>query len=1734
MDSLVPLSVTVLGEARDLLNALRRNRRFGYLLSFTSSSQPSEHPLVKEVKSLRDVVRIPVSSSSNNCSPLWADGILIPPDNLLTALDPFFEVVKSRDASGIITGVALQSLNRIAARTIELSIAKDLLPQYAPVLSAIVDAVSQCRFDATDPASDEVVLARITNVISTISESSAFPLLADASILRSVEACLGIASGRRRASELLKRTADGALAIVMRSLGNNFSNLAANSDVNAGNEIPAVIAEGVSGPAFGFALDADSFNQHGPASMAVVIGLIDLCARLADPMLAKNSGEQALGLELLATLLSAGGSKLGSHDLVKQRLLRDCCRAILRTLGSYRAPSHIIAAAFQIAIQFIHVFDKDAAPFVLALLGSVFPYYISGYENVAPNTRGEVEIPSPADSGNGSGAVKTTRNGSSGNLEGAVIEMDPVVREIGLESLAALLSTPGLLCFVYQLTDCNMTRMDIVQPLLKALGHASKTRRFKRRNKRLRASSSGTNRVTEASADIDSDEEDSLLMGNVNPEASRFSRASSLLCAESVLAIVDTVSDRLKLETAGLNSPAEMDYDALHRARKVRQAKTKLQAAAHVFNSDEKMNKASKLLKLLRGHGLVETRDSPNGTVSDDLDADVAAIVHFISNTPGLNKEKKGAILGEPDHLSRRVLEDYTGTFEFEDRPFTESLRVYLESFRLPGESQKIDRIVESFANRYFNQNKPLVNSTDTSNKNAPEKPTKQASGEEDDVSANGESNHNHDSASANGASPDLHVPEKGCRVFKNADAAHVLSYSVVLLNTDQHNHSIRKKMTFEDFVRNSRGINDREDLPRWFLAEIFESISAVEIRMSDEAGIGALTDVFWDEQIKQLEPDVTLLRSSRYSRVFDEDIFTLTWESAVVSANSILNEAADANSVQKALEGFLSVARCATSYRMSLPTDAVISSLCTATTIRDGPLFGAISRFGTDIKAQMASVALSGVARQCGDWLQCGGWQALVAYLLRLHALCLLPKELERKVGGYGSELVDVQKKELPSSSLIPAWWPSRPEKKDTENGKEKPKKASRPNGFFAAILAASIGSELDPEDEEDEELMSDSQGGSSGTGKISHVAPYFLRMRSKEDSEAQDLARKCIAGCRIEDVVITEAKVLQSSALEHLANAIARSAVRIMDSNEQKNANGEVVEEESNQTLSDSILEWADIAPPSPKHDSSAIAGVSSRNMSKMTMETESDFPSFSLAPTWEGALRERDERKAREFVTAFCVDVLCDLTLQNRDRLHIPWPALHSLIVRIISTANHPSPILERAVVALLRVGIRLLHRTEVHDDILRGLGLLVRLPTAAADSLSVPVAAGIYNIVKDHRPVIQTVSGWHAILSILENTARYDASAREIGLEALSCILKDQVASDTVYSEAYAPLLHAVLAYTSCPSVDISIHALELLYILSQRLCVVTTTDRSNDIGTRQIERVRFEAEMWQEYWNPLFLGFASAVRDSRGKVRNAALEVLERVIASGGSAELLTASQWGQALSTVILPLMNQLFSTHGFFNVTAEAERNAQRRLFAERNAASGRGRSRPFLTSPDHDEQLLRSVAAACNRTRMRASVLTSKTFLQHHISIAQGLPEDSFTQLWIGILEVFRVAVESGKAGVPELRGLAREKNGDNDDIVELVPENVKNLLLVMSDCGLLNQQQHVRWNATFAVVRKYLPDMEELISSATAVPGEKPNASPEKRSVAATTATVPLVEGNAITTTEGEAPVPVASTT
>ncbi|KAK3352865.1 hypothetical protein B0T25DRAFT_195524 [Lasiosphaeria hispida] len=173
------------------------------------------------------------------------------------------------------------------------------------------------------------------------------------------------------------------------------------------------------------------------------------------------------------------------------------------------------------------------------------------------------------------------------------------------------------------------------------------------------------------------------------------------------------------------------------------------------------------------------------GFIPSDKPQDIA---RFLRDEDRLDKAQIGEYLGEGDPKNIEVMHAFVDTMDFTKRLFVDALREFLQSFRLPGEAQKIDRFMLKFANRYV-----------TGNPNA----------------------------------------------FANADTPYILAYSVILLNTDLHSSKIAKHMSKQDFIKNNRGINDNADLPDEYLLAIYDDIASNEIVLKSEreaaAAAGAL-----------------------------------------------------------------------------------------------------------------------------------------------------------------------------------------------------------------------------------------------------------------------------------------------------------------------------------------------------------------------------------------------------------------------------------------------------------------------------------------------------------------------------------------------------------------------------------------------------------------------------------------------------------------------------------------------------------------------------------------------------------------------------------------------------------------------------------------------------------------------------------------------------------------------------
>ncbi|KAM0009665.1 putative Sec7 domain, mon2, dimerization and cyclophilin-binding domain, Sec7 domain superfamily [Helianthus debilis subsp. tardiflorus] len=333
-------------------------------------------------------------------------------------------------------------------------------------------------------------------------------------------------------------------------------------------------------------------------------------------------------------------------------------------------------------------------------------------------------------------------------------------------------------------------------------------------------------------------------------------------------------------------------------------------------------------------------------------------IAEFLKNVSGLNKTMIGDYLGEREDLSLKVMHAYVDSFDFQDMEFDEAIRTFLRGFRLPGEAQKIDRIMEKFAERYCKCNP---------------------------------------------------------KAFISADTAYVLAYSVIMLNTDAHNPMVKSKMSADDFIRNNRGIDDGKDLPEEYLRSLFGRISKNEIKMKEDdlavqqkqsvnnsnkiLGLDSILNIVVRKRDEENHTSEDLMRHMQEQ--FQEkarksesvyypatDVFILRfmieacWAPMLAAFSVPLDQSDDVIIIAQCLEGFRHAIHVTSAMSMKTHRDAYVTSLAKFTSLHSP----------ADIKQKNidAIKMIVTIADEDGDYLQ-EAWEHILTCVSRFENLHLL-----------------------------------------------------------------------------------------------------------------------------------------------------------------------------------------------------------------------------------------------------------------------------------------------------------------------------------------------------------------------------------------------------------------------------------------------------------------------------------------------------------------------------------------------------------------------------------------------------------------------------------------------------------------------------------------------------------------------------------------------------------------------
>ncbi|XP_069171054.1 IQ motif and SEC7 domain-containing protein 1 isoform X11 [Procambarus clarkii] len=156
------------------------------------------------------------------------------------------------------------------------------------------------------------------------------------------------------------------------------------------------------------------------------------------------------------------------------------------------------------------------------------------------------------------------------------------------------------------------------------------------------------------------------------------------------------------------------------------------------------------------------------------------AVAKFLLTRKGLSKQMIGEYLGNlQNNFNMAVLECFAHDIDLSGMQVDVALRKFQTHFRMPGEAQKIERLMQVFAQRYCQCNRDIV------------------------------------------------------AKLRDPETIFVLAFAIIMLNTDLHTASMKqeKRMKIDDFVKNLRGIDDGYDIEREMLEGMYQRIKSQEFR---------------------------------------------------------------------------------------------------------------------------------------------------------------------------------------------------------------------------------------------------------------------------------------------------------------------------------------------------------------------------------------------------------------------------------------------------------------------------------------------------------------------------------------------------------------------------------------------------------------------------------------------------------------------------------------------------------------------------------------------------------------------------------------------------------------------------------------------------------------------------------------------------------------------------------------
>ncbi|CAH6722603.1 ARF guanine-nucleotide exchange factor 2 [[Candida] jaroonii] len=748
----------------------------------------------------------------------------------LTILQPFLLVIKSSSTSGHITSLSLDSISKFLNYDIISTHSKNLQTS----LIQIISSLTHCRFEAADQNSDDAVLLKVLRLMESVLNSDLSNYLPNEIVSEVIQTCLSLACNKKR-SEVLRKAAEMTISLITARVFKQLHLIEPESNVEelktdfTGNKLP----EDIIGSANANTSVTDLQTSETEKSEEVEEDSEDTEKVDEDAKEEKDTEtEEPFGIGCLNDFMGILISMISPHNQYQHMestrvLALNLINTAIEVSGK-DIPNHhslMMLIADPVSKHVLSIITKVDSP---PLLQASLKLFTTMAIVLGEHLKSQIELTLTLlfNSILPPAVNEEKKNDALKGNQTSINNRLPSSKEMMIESLSLMwIREPQFFANLFIDFDCEFDKSDLCKQLIEFICKLT----------------------LPESARITTD--------NVPP-----------ICLEGLLSFISGINERVKL-----NPDLNINDSKPPKLILNKKNKNLFIKCTDIFNK-----KPSQGIKALFDEGFLKDEN------------DIKEIAEFIYNKSGrLNKKVLGEFLGKSSN--KELLKYFIELFDFEGLRVDEALRVLLKSFRLPGESQQIERIVELFGERYAKCQENF-----------------ESQGEEEFIK------------------PD-------------SDSVFVLSYSIIILNTDLHSPQVKKQMTFDAYKRNLKGTYNNGDYPEWYLNKIYGSIRDREIIMPEEHhGTDKWFDDAWHNLISSnnfsTNNFITNDLSSPMICCYDKYLFEETVDTLIDTIINVFKEATDDHIITRLMSSIDKCVNICLFYDIQSPIDKLIGLLADLT----------------------------------------------------------------------------------------------------------------------------------------------------------------------------------------------------------------------------------------------------------------------------------------------------------------------------------------------------------------------------------------------------------------------------------------------------------------------------------------------------------------------------------------------------------------------------------------------------------------------------------------------------------------------------------------------------------------------------------------------------------------------------------------------------------------------------------